>query len=165
MKLKINYLLPLLFLALTIAQAQETDKYNKIGFTCCTPEKQSKPVGYVSRLILDRKLKPVMQLLFSDNPAENFLAVIACESMQEKGLVVLNKKKLKRIAELYRSKRTISVCSGCFFSGDVTISDLLNKKDSEHIRAQAEQWLDETLGQVKTSTPTREGSLLIKNNL
>jgi len=80
-------------------------------------------------------------MLYSKNAAENFLAVVVCEKLNEKQKIKLSKKDLQKIAEHYESDKTVEVCGGCTFMGLVKLSVLLKNQDADKTREDAEEWM------------------------
>ena len=117
----------LFFLSSICCYSQFRDYNNTIGFTCGGAGEATPIVSRIHDLLIEKKYKNFVSMLYSNNSAENFLAVIICEKLKEKKLITLNEKDSNRISKLYKSNKGVEVCGGCTFMGFVKLSVLLKK--------------------------------------
>jgi len=125
--------------------SQFKDYNNTIGFMCGGAGSPTPIVNRVYNLLEEKKYEEITSMLFSKNPAENFLAVILCEKLKENGVLILSEKQSKRIAKLYKSNKKVEVCGGCTFMGFVKLSLLLNNKDEDKTREDTDEWLKDVV--------------------
>jgi galactitol-specific phosphotransferase system IIB component len=125
--------------------SQFKDYNNTIGFVCGGTGSSTPIVNRVYNLLEEKKYEEITSMLYSENPAENFLAVILCEKLKENGVLILSEKQEKRISKLYKSNKKVEVCGGCTFMGFVKLSLLLNNKDEDKTREEADEWLKDVL--------------------
>jgi hypothetical protein len=84
-------------------------------------------VVMMDRLIHEAKYKIIRKELYSQVIVSKYLAVIVCEILQEKKRIHLTEAEKNEIILAYKSDRKITYCSGCAFSKETTIKNLLNK--------------------------------------
>jgi len=125
--------------------SQFKDYNNTIGFMCGGAGSSTPIVNRAYNLLEEKKYEEITSMLFSKNPAENFLAVILCEKLKENGVLILSEKQAKRIAKLYKSNKKVEVCGGCTFMGFVKLSLLLNSKDENKTREETDEWLKDVV--------------------
>jgi hypothetical protein len=115
--------LSLLFIA-GIAYAQKSSKF---GFYVGYNGVPTRNVVMMDRLIHEAKYKIIRKELYSQDIVSKYLAVIVCEILQEKERIHLTDAEKNEIILSYKSDRKITYCSGCAFSKETTIKNLLNK--------------------------------------
>jgi hypothetical protein len=128
-----------------ICFGQFEDYNNTIGFVCGGSGSSTPIIHRVFKKMEQKKYNKIIAMLYSKNPAENFLAVVLCEKLNEKEKIKLKEKDLQKIAEHYNSEKTIEVCGGCTFMEFVKLSILLKNEDENKTRDEAEEWLKEIL--------------------
>lgn len=111
-----------------------------IGFGCGFAGEQSKPVQKVSKLIDRENYNVIVQLLDSDNNAEKFLAVVVCEKLSELNKLFLTNEVKEKISIAYKSSDLVSVCSGCTYWDQLTLTKMLQNGNS--MRISANFWLE-----------------------
>ena len=120
---------------------QFKDYNNTVGFVCGGAGSSTPIVSRVYEKIDGKKYNEIVAMLYSKNAAENFLAVVVCEKLSEKQKIKLTEKDLKKVAEHYKSNKTVEVCGGCTFMGFVKLSVLLKNQDEDKTRDDAEEWM------------------------
>ena len=134
-------LLILLFGLLSFANSQpNVDVDEMLGFACFYGGTQSKSVKKVSILIDEKKYDSIIELLDSKNKAEQYLAVIVIEKLDELDEIQLKNKQKDKISKLYSSKKKVSVCSGCIYWDKLTLESILKKNNK--MRIPENYWLD-----------------------
>ena len=73
---------------------------NTIGFICGAAGSSTPIIKKVNKKIDDKKYSKIVAMLYSKNTAENFLGVVLCEKLNEKGKIKLRKKILKRLPNI-----------------------------------------------------------------
>jgi hypothetical protein len=111
-----------------------------VGFGCGFAGIKSKPVQKVSKLIDKEKYDSIVQLLYSENNAEKFLAVIVCEKLIELNKLNSSKELNEKISIIYKSTDRVSVCSGCTYWDKLTLAKVLD--NNNNMRKSANQWLE-----------------------
>ena len=109
--------------------SQKKQELALLGYYCGYSGSGTPVVIRVGELLFEKKYKTIRTLLFSKNPAENFLAVVITSRLAHKDKIKLTETELKRINELYKSKEKIRLCSGCTGSGEMELDSMLNSKE------------------------------------
>jgi hypothetical protein len=141
----------ILFLSSFYCFSQFKDYENTVGFTCGGAGSSTPIVDRTYELLNLKDYEKIVAMLYSNNSAENFLGVLFCEKMNEKGILSLSEKDLNRISKLYKSNKTVEICGGCTFMGFVKLSTLLKNEDEDKTKDEANQWLEEVLEDKKNS--------------
>ncbi len=79
---------------------QFKDYNNTIGFICGGAGSSTPIVNRTYKKIDSKKYTAIISMLYSKNAAENFLGVILCEKLNDKGKIKLTEKDIERIATL-----------------------------------------------------------------
>lgn len=125
--------------------AQSNVDFNEmIGFGCGFAGEQSKPVQKVSKLIEKENYAAIVQLFDSDNNAEKFLAVVVCEKLSELNKLILTIEVKEKISIAYNSSDLVSVCSGCSYWNQLTLTKML--QNGNPMRISANFWLEHLFG-------------------
>lgn len=137
-----NKLILLFSLLLFFPQSgnSQNDKHGLVGFACSAGGEQSKEVNLVEALVLKKKYSKVQFLLYSDNKALQFLAVVVCEKLVSLEKLELNQEELDRISKIRKSEALVTICSGCRPSTLIPLKDLFEPKN--HIRQSSHYWID-----------------------
>jgi hypothetical protein len=134
----------LAFLSTLFCYSQFKDYNNTIGFVCGGAGESTPIVSRAYDKLESKSYGEIISMLYSENPAENFLGVVLCEELNGKGIIKLTEKDSKKIVKLYKSNRTVEVCGGCTFTGFVKLSLLLKNKDADKTRQDADRWLKDS---------------------
>lgn len=111
-----------------------------IGYACGKAAIRSAAVFKVSELLYEKNYSAIEKLLNSRLEAEKFLAVIVLERLEKEGKFKIEAKTGERIIVLYKSKRMVSVCSGCLYRDKIRLAEALDKEGTWWKRSQF--WLD-----------------------
>ena len=140
MRLKsIIYTIAILSTFICFGQFKDYD--NTIGFICGGTGSSTPIVNRVYEKIDEKNYNEIIIMLYSKNAAENFLGVVLCEKLSEKGKIKLNEKDLQKIKKLYKSNKSVEVCGGCTIMGFVKLSVLLKNEDENKTRDDADEWM------------------------
>ncbi len=102
---------------------------DRIGFACGYAGSKSESVALIDSLVSNMEYFQIKELLNSRDYGVKCLAIIVCEILEEKGKISLTDKEIAEIKESYLSKERIKICSGCTYSGEPTIAEILNETD------------------------------------
>jgi len=108
----VTILFILLLLSFTSFSQQVSDK-NMVGFGCSYSGESSKSAKRVIKLLKHENYDALKKDLDKGNAANQFLAVIALEKLEEIGKIELSASEKERINKIKSSKKKISYCSGC----------------------------------------------------
>lgn len=125
--MKRHFPLILLLLSLSCFSQKKNEKV-VLGYACGYSGSPTEVIIKFGKLLHDKKYKAIRSLLFSKEPAENFIAVVICKRLAHKSLIKLTELELNRIAELYRSKEKVPLCGGCTYSDEIELTKILNSK-------------------------------------
>lgn len=128
------------FCSLSGYSQTQIDHEEMVGFGCGFAGVQSPSVKKVSKLLDKKKYNAIIQLLDSDNNAEQFLAVVVCEKLNELNIVNLSEELIEKISLVYNSKFVVPVCSGCMYWDRLTVGKMLESE--HHMRILANYWLE-----------------------
>ncbi|NNM09638.1 MAG: hypothetical protein HKO61_10725 [Flavobacteriaceae bacterium] len=117
-------------------------KNDAIGYACSVAGSSTNPVSSSINLLKKRRYKPISQLLYSDKPSEQFMAVLLLEQFHKKGDMVINDQDMEQINLIRKSYRKVPVCSGCTYWAQVTLYELLNNKVKHEIYLEGITWFD-----------------------
>jgi hypothetical protein len=110
------------------ALSQQSDWDKTLGYYCGYSGSGTPAVKKVAMLLADENYKSLVKLLYSENPAENFLAIIVCKRLDHLKIISLSAKDLQRITGLFKSQEIVPTCGGCTERGEVKLSELLASK-------------------------------------
>lgn len=120
------------------------DYDNLIGFACYSSGNESDPVKKISEILKKKEFTIIKKKLLEKNIAEKYLATVSCEKLQQKNLIHLTNDELKQIKINKKSDEKVNTCSGCTNSETMTLNELFFS-DSNYIREQTEEWLNEII--------------------
>ena len=119
---------------------QRAWKTETIGFGCGYGGESTTPVHQALRLLFDQNYYTIRQWLFSEKTYEQFLAVFMLEKLKKKKKLILSQAEINQIALIKMSDNKIYVCSGCTYRDEVSLRQLLDKKNKHLIYKSAETW-------------------------
>nr|WP_319401733.1 hypothetical protein [uncultured Carboxylicivirga sp.] len=97
-----------------ILSAQDNvDTKEMVGFACYFGGEQSITVKKVTRKLQQGKYKSIKKMLFSENNAVRYMAVITLEKLLDLNEIELSNSDSKQIRTIKNSKELVSICSGC----------------------------------------------------
>lgn len=140
--------LVLLFFLITSCQKlQEINDIRKedslIGFACQFAGVESKSVKSITLILQNKDFFSVKKKLWSESPAEKYLATRACERLNKKNIIKLTKNELNQIEINKSSDEEISICQGCSNQEELTLSELFSKET--FLSISIEEWLNEMI--------------------
>lgn len=119
----------MLLCSVVFVKAHEPKPEEVVAFACGFAGQPSDAVVKVSRLVQARQYGKVSQLLNSGNNAEKFLAVVAIERLVFKGRYQIDAAERKQIEMIKTSNKKVSVCSGCTYFDEISLSDMFREVD------------------------------------
>lgn len=120
------------------------DKRTLIGFACYYAGSQSNSVKKISEILKNKNYANLKTKLFDVNPAEKYLATIACEKLQNKNLIRLTEKEFTQIKINKLSAEKVNICSGCTNEKELTLKDMFSSKEN-FLTESTEEWLNEMI--------------------
>ncbi|MBK8405255.1 MAG: hypothetical protein WAT21_11000 [Saprospiraceae bacterium] len=120
------------------------DKNSLIGFACYSSGSKSKPVTRISEILKSKEYTTIKEKLFDVNIGEKYLATIACERLEQKGLIKLNEKEIYQIKENKISSEKLTICAGCTKEEELTMQELFSK-NKNFLSESTEDWLIEMI--------------------
>lgn len=120
------------------------DKKTLIGFACFSSGSKSNSVIKISDILENKNFTKLKAKLFDKNPAEKYLATVACEKLEKKNLIKLSLKESNQIELNKSSKEKVTICSGCTNKEIVTLNDLFYSEDN-FLSKSIEEWLNEMI--------------------
>ena len=120
------------------------DKNTLIGFACYYAGSKSNSVKKVSEILRDKNYANLKAKLFDVNPAEKYLATVACEKLQNKNLIKLTEKEFTQIKINKLSEEKVTICSGCTTEEKLTLKDMFSSKEN-FLSDSTEEWLNEMI--------------------
>jgi hypothetical protein len=118
--------------------AQPEAGQGRVGFGCGFAPMPSEAVTRVTNLLEKNDFQAVAGLVQSDNNAERYLAVIAIERLSRLALYKPSASDLEWISKAKHSKAKVSICSGCFDMGKISLKQLLASPEL----LGSNEWLD-----------------------
>ncbi len=98
-----------------------------LGFGCSFDGRPTKSVSKITKPFLNKDFDKIRATLNSELPADQFLAVILLEQLNNKKELELSNSEIERINEIKSSTEIIPVCAGCTYWMEHPLSELLNK--------------------------------------
>ena len=137
-----------LFLLCSIESLAQFDwdskNWNKesLGFGCSVGGEMTKPVLTMTGLFMDKRFDKIRKLLYSELPADQFLATYTLEKLGSKKELEITDDELQRIKEIKNSDKMVPFCSGCTLWTEIPLKDLLDEKRKGVAYASADNWFD-----------------------
>lgn len=119
----------------------EYDYKNEIGFACGYGGVGTYAVTEVEKLLAKHKYNKVASLLYSETPADQYLAVVVLKYLQENEIYNLSEKELLRIFEIKNSVESFKVCSGCTYHDFISLEKAFTKINL----LGTDEWLDKVI--------------------
>lgn len=116
-------------LSILLVFALKISAQNRIGFACGYAGSKSESVALIDSLVSKKEYFEIKELLNSRDYGIKCLAIIVCEILENKGKISLTDKELEGIRKSYSSKNRIKICSGCTYSAEPTMEEILNETD------------------------------------
>ena len=137
-KIKVLFLI-LVFTTAYSASAQSHEQ-GMVGFSCSFAGTPSLLVMKMSKLASKSKYEELRRKLVEGNTGEKYLAIILCETLEEKNEITLTTVEKAIIEDSYHSYARVSICAGCTMFQAVSLSELLNQTSSNHFGGRARKW-------------------------
>ena len=119
--------LALVIPTLTVVKGQEINEKEMVGFACGFGGESSETVVKVTRLLRAHRYQKISNLLSTGNNAERFLAVISIEKLSHMGRYQIAAIERKQIEAIKASGEKVSVCSGCTYFTEVSLSEMFRE--------------------------------------
>ena len=120
------------------------DKNTLIGFACYYEGSKSNSVKKISEILKNKNFTNLKAKLYDANPAEKYLATVACEKLEKKILIKLTEKESTQIKVNKSSKEKVTICSGCTNEEELTLKDMFYSEDN-FLSDSTEEWLNEMI--------------------
>ncbi len=104
------------------------DPYIKkgVGFGCGYSGKMTRPTKRMIKFFKRKKYKKIKEGLISSSKANQFLAVVFLEYLENEQKLKLTEKEKQFIKEIKQSKGIIYACSGCTYFGEFSLRQLFH---------------------------------------
>lgn len=120
------------------------DKNTLIGFACYYAGSKSNSVKKVSEILKNKNYTNLKTKLYDVNPAEKYLATVACEKLEKKNLIKLTEEEFTQIKVKKSSKEKVTICSGCTKEEELTLKNMFYSEDN-FLSNSTEEWLNEMI--------------------
>lgn len=120
------------------------DKRTLIGFACYYAGSKSFSVKVISRILKDKNFSKLKRKLYAINPAEKYLATIACEKLENKRLIKLTSTEFNQIKVNKLSGEKVTICGGCTGSEELSMKEMFCSKRN-FLSKSIEDWLIEMI--------------------
>lgn len=111
------------------AYSQKSKQDLPLGFFCGYSGSETKVVENAANLLYEKKYDSIVELLYSESPAENYLGIVLCKKLELEKLIILKKVDLDRISILSKSSNIVPTCGGCTERKKIKLSRLLKSKE------------------------------------
>ena len=115
-----------------------------IGFACYYAGSKSNSVKNVSEILKTKNYATLKAKLYDVNPAEKYLATIACEKLETKNLIKLTEKEFAQININKASKEKVTLCGGCTNEEELTLKEMFSSKEN-FLADSVEEWINEMI--------------------
>lgn len=158
--MKQSLLLLIIFIALGCKKQQENSKVNEvlvqlpppkvinkntlIGFACYYAGSKSNSVKNISEILKNENYETLKAKLYDINPAEKYLATVACEKLQNKNLIKLTEKEFNQIKVNKSNEEKVTICAGCTNEEELTLKDMFSSEEN-FLSDSIKEWLNEMI--------------------
>ncbi|WP_143394886.1 hypothetical protein [Flavobacterium sp. 11] len=120
------------------------DKNNIIGFACFYAGTKSEPVKKISEILKNKNYTTLKAKLYDVNPAEKYLATVACEKLETKKLIKLTEQEFTQIKINKESDEKVTLCGGCTNEEELTLKEMFTSKEN-FLADSVEEWINEMI--------------------
>jgi hypothetical protein len=120
------------------------DKKTLIGFACYYGGTKSDAVKNLSEILKTKNYTTLKAKLNDLNPAEKYLATVACEKLETKNLINLTEKDVAQIKTNKASEEKVNICSGCTNAEELTLKQMFTSEDN-FLADSVEKWINEMI--------------------
>ena len=120
------------------------DKRTLIGFACYYAGSKSNSVKNISEILKNKNYKTLKAKLYDINPAEKYLATVACEKLMKENLIKLTEKEVSQIKANKSNEEKVTICAGCTNEEELTLKDMFSSKEN-FLSDSTEEWLKEMI--------------------
>jgi hypothetical protein len=120
------------------------DKNNIIGFACFYAGTKSEPVKKISEILKNKNYTTLKAKLYDVNPAEKYLATVACEKLETKKLIKLTEQEFAKIKINKGSDEKVTLCGGCTNEEELTLKEMFTSKEN-FLADSVEEWINEMI--------------------
>jgi hypothetical protein len=120
------------------------DKNNIIGFACFHAGTKSEPVKKISEILKNKNYTTLKAKLYDVNPAEKYLATVACEKLETKKLIKLTEQEFAQIKINKESDEKVTLCGGCTNEEELTLKEMFTSKEN-FLADSVEKWINEMI--------------------
>lgn len=120
------------------------DKNNIIGFACFYAGTKSEPVKKISEILKNKNYTTLKAKLYDVNPAEKYLATVACEKLETKKLIKLTEQEFAQIKINKESDEKVTLCGGCTNEEELTLKEMFTSKEN-FLADSVEKWINEMI--------------------
>jgi len=120
------------------------DEKTLIGFACYYAGSKSNSVKNVSEILKNKNYTTLKAKLYDINPAEKYLATVACEKLETKNLIKLTEKQFAQIKINKASEEKVTICGGCTNEEELTLKEMFSSKEN-FLADSVEEWINEII--------------------
>lgn len=120
------------------------DKRTLIGFACYNFGSKSNSVKKISEILKNKNYANLKTKLFGVNPAEKYLATVACEKLEKKNLIKLTEKEFTQLKVNKSSEEKVTICSGCTNEKELTLKNMFYSEDN-FLSNSTKEWINEMI--------------------
>jgi hypothetical protein len=120
------------------------DKKTLIGFACYYGGTKSESVKNVSEILKTKNYTTLKAKLYGINPAEKYLATVACEKLETKKLIKLTEQEFAQIKINKESDEKVTLCGGCTNEEELTLKEMFTSKDN-FLADSVEEWINDMI--------------------
>jgi hypothetical protein len=120
------------------------DEKTLIGFACYYAGSKSNSVKNVSEILKNKNYANLKLKLYDVNPAEKYLATVACEKLETKKLIKLTEQEFAQIKINKESDEKVTLCGGCTNEEELTLKEMFTSKEI-FLADSIEEWINEMI--------------------
>ena len=109
-----------------------------VGFACFFSGMPSDPVLKITEKLHQEQYSVIAKMLSSENSAEQYMAVITLEKLDQLNMYNLTEIDKSEIKKIKQSTKLVSVCSGCTYMDTLELREMFTSKMQDF----AENWMD-----------------------
>ncbi len=120
------------------------DEKTLIGFACYYAGSKSNSVKNISEILKTKNYTTLKTKLYDVNPAEKYLATVACEKLETKSLIKLTEKDVAQIKTNKASEEKVTLCGGCTNEEELTLKQMFTSEDN-FLADSVKEWINEMI--------------------
>lgn len=123
---------------------KKINKNTLIGFACYYGGSKSNSIKKVSEILKNKNYETLKAKLYDINPAEKYLATVACEKLENKNLIKLTEKEFAQIKVNKSNEEKVTICAGCTNQEELTLKDMFSSEEN-FLSGSIKEWLNEMI--------------------